>query len=72
VSIRLSLYPIYRPLQQHAAGLLLGVPRAGDIDRLLHNAPAAGAPCSRRRALSSNDVAAANANSVTFTAAVES
>jgi len=42
VSIRLSLYPIYRPLQQHAAGLLLGVPRAGDVDRLLHNAPVAG------------------------------
>jgi len=35
--------PVYRPLQQRAVGLLLGAPRAGDIDRLLHAAPAAGA-----------------------------
>jgi len=33
------------PLQRRAACLLLGAPRAGDIDRLLHGhrAPAAGA-----------------------------
>jgi len=41
VSFRLSVCPIYRPLQQRAACLLLG-----DIDRLLHGhrAPAATAP----------------------------
>jgi len=33
VSARLSVSSIYRPLQQRAAGLLLGARRAGDIDR---------------------------------------
>jgi len=32
VSVRLSVH-LYRPLQQRAAGLLLGAPKAGDIDR---------------------------------------
>jgi len=31
-----SVCPIYRPLQQRAASLLLWARRAGDIDRLLH------------------------------------
>jgi len=57
LSVRLSVCPIYRPLQLRAAGLLLGAPRAGDIDR-------------QRRAPSSNGAAAANASSVTFIAAV--
>ena len=36
VSVRLSVCPICRPLQQRvAAGLLLGALLAGDIDRLL-------------------------------------
>jgi len=43
VSVHLSVCPIYRPLQQRAAGLLLGARRAGDIDRLLHGAPTTGA-----------------------------
>jgi len=34
--------------------LLLGDPLAGDINRLLHGAHAAGTPCYRRRAPSSN------------------
>jgi len=33
MSVHPSVCPIYRPLQQRAAGLLLGAPRAGDIDR---------------------------------------
>jgi len=37
MSIRLSVCPIYQPLQQRAAGLLLWARRAGDIDRLLHD-----------------------------------
>ena len=32
---RPSVCPIRRPLQQHAAGLLLSDPRAGDVERLL-------------------------------------
>jgi len=47
-SVRLSVCPIFQPLQQRAAGLLLGVRRAGDIDRLLHGAPAAGCQQQRR------------------------
>ena len=35
VSVRQSVCRIYQPLQQRATGLLLGAPRAGDIDRLL-------------------------------------
>ena len=31
--VRPSVCPIYRLLQQRAAGLLLGAPWAGDIDR---------------------------------------
>jgi len=39
VYVRPSVCPIYRPLQQRSAGL----PRAGNIDRLLHGAPPAAA-----------------------------
>jgi len=35
-SVRLSVCPVYLPLQQRAAGLLLGAPRAGDINRQRH------------------------------------
>jgi len=42
-----SVCPIYRPLQQRAVGLLPWAPRAGDIDRLLHGASAAGAAAFR-------------------------
>jgi len=59
LSVRLSLCPVYRPLQQRAAGLLLGAQQAGDIDRLLHGAFTAARG------------SAANASSVTFTAVVE-
>jgi len=38
VPVRPSVCPIYRPLQQRAASLLLGAPRAGDIDQLLQQA----------------------------------
>jgi len=45
VSVRLSVWPCYRQLQQRAAGLLLWARRAGGIDRLLHGRrPAATAP----------------------------
>jgi len=44
-------------------GLLLGAPRAGDIDRLLDSEPASGAAAARR--------SAAKASSVTFRAAIE-
>ena len=36
LSVCLSVCPIYQPLQQRAAGLLLWARRVGDIDRLLH------------------------------------
>jgi len=36
-SVRPSACPIYRPLQQRAAGLLLWAQRARNIDRLLHS-----------------------------------
>ena len=42
VSICLSVSSIYRPLQQHAAGLLLWAPPAGSIDRCLRSTSAAG------------------------------
>jgi len=32
-----TVCPIYQPLQQHAAVLLLCAQRAGDIDQLLHS-----------------------------------
>jgi len=35
-SVCLSVCPIYRPLKQHVAGLLLWAGRVGDIERLLH------------------------------------
>ena len=55
----------YRPLQQRAARLLLWARRAGDIDRLLHGRrPTATALRAAARR------SAANASSVTFTAAV--
>jgi len=58
---------ICRPLQQSAAGLLLSVRRAADIDRLLPGAerPASAAP-------QQHGVAAANAGSATLTADVGS
>ena len=37
-SVRLSVRPIYRPLHQRAAGLLLWARRSGDNDRLLRGA----------------------------------
>ena len=43
--VRPSVCPIDREQQRRAAGLLLSAPRMGDIDWLLHGAPAAGAPC---------------------------
>jgi len=59
----MSVCPIYCPLQQSAAGLLLWTPRqAGDIDRLLHGASAAGAAAFR------SPTTAANASGVVFTA----
>jgi len=60
-----SVCPI-RPLQQRAAGLLLW---AADIDRLLHGASAAGA-AAFRSIFTAARRSAANASSVTFTAAV--
>jgi len=45
LSVRPSVCPIDREQQRRAAGLLLSAPRMGDIDWLLHGAPAAGAPC---------------------------
>jgi len=62
VSVRPFVRPIYRPLQQRAAGLLLWARRAGDIDRSLQQATA---PCSAQRS-------AANASSVTLSAVAES
>jgi len=49
-SVRPSVCPINRPLQQRAAGLLLGAPRAGDIDRQ-RRAP--GSTASSSKAISS-------------------
>ena len=40
---RLSVHLSDRSKQRRAAGLLLSAHRAGDIDRLLHGAPTAGA-----------------------------
>jgi len=40
---RLSVHLSDRSKQRRAAGLLLSAQRAGDIDRLLHGAPTAGA-----------------------------
>jgi len=70
VYVGLSVCPIY----QHAASLLLGAPRAGDIDRSLHGAPAADAPYSRRHGNSGAAArrSAANAGSVTLTSGVGS
>jgi len=62
-----SVCPIYCPLQQSAAGLLLWTPRAGDIDRLLHGASAAGATAFRSPTTAARR-SAANASGVVFTA----
>jgi len=56
-SVRLSVCPSYRPLQQRAAGLLLWDWRTDGIDRLLH-----GAQQQRRR--SRKCAAAENARAV--------
>jgi len=48
-SVRLSVCPIDRSQQRLAAGLLLSAWRTGDVDRLLHGAPAAGASAQRQR-----------------------
>ena len=60
VSIRLSVCPNCRLMQQCAVGLLLWARRAGDIDRVLQHG--------WRR--SSNGAGAASASSVTLTVAV--
>jgi len=63
-----SVCPIYCPLQQSAAGLLLWTPgQAGDIDRLLHGASAAGATAFRSISTAARR-SAANASNVVFTA----
>jgi len=52
VSVRPSVCPSYRLLQQRAAGLLLRARRTGDIDRLLHGRrSAAAAPQQKRKGL---------------------
>ena len=50
-SVRLSVCPIDRPPQlRRTAGLLaIAPPRAGDVGRLLHGAPAAGAGAQQQR-----------------------
>jgi len=58
-------------LQQRAAGLLLRARRAIDINRLLHGASAAGAATFQSISTAARQ-SAANASSVTFTAAVGS
>jgi len=42
-SVHPSVCAIVRPQQRRAAGLLLSAWRTGDMDPLLHGAPAAGA-----------------------------
>jgi len=70
-SVRLSVWPNYWRLQQRAAGLQLWARRAEDIDRLLHDqCPAATAP-PQHGTQQATQRSAANASSVTFTAAVE-
>jgi len=65
MSVRLSVCPIDRPQQRYAAGLLLGVTRVRDIDRQRR------APNTQRlNTAPQHGAAAANAGSVTFTAAV--
>jgi len=44
LSVCLSVCPIYRPLQQRAAGLLQGAPQAGNIDRQRRTPISATAP----------------------------
>jgi len=64
---RFTFFALFVPQSRRAAGLLLWAPQAGDIDRLLHGASAAGAAAFR----SISTVArrsAANASSVMFTA----
>jgi len=62
-SVHPSVCAIVRPQQRRAAGLLLSAWRTGDMDPLLHGAPAAGTAAQR---------SAAKAGSVTLTADVES
>jgi len=71
-SVRLSVCPIYRPLQQRAAGLLLWAPQAGNIDRLLHGASASGAAAFRSILSTAARRSAANVSSVMSPAAVDS
>jgi len=49
LSVRLSVCSIDRPQQQRAADFVLNDRRPGDIYRLLHSAPAAGAGAQRQR-----------------------
>ena len=70
LSVCPSVCPIYRPLQQRAAGLLLWALQAGDIDRLLHGASAA-AGAAASRSISATGRLAANASSVRLSADVE-
>ena len=71
-ALRPSPCPIYRSLQlQRAAGLLPWAPRAGDMDRLLHDASeAAGAATFRSTSTAALRLAAV-ACSVVFTATYE-
>jgi len=50
LSVCLSVCPIYRPLQQRAAGLLQGAPQAGNIDRQRRTPISNGATAARRTA----------------------
>jgi len=71
-SVRPSVCPIDRSQQRLAAGLLLSAWRTGDVDRLLHGAPAAGASAQRQRRRSTGPQHGAqqHADSVVLTADV--
>jgi len=71
VSVRPSVCLSHLASQpRRAAGLLLWARRAGDIDRLLHGASAAGTVAFRSTSTAARP-SAANAGSVTFTAMYE-
>ena len=63
VSVSLSASLSHSPAQLRAAGLLLWAPLAGDIDRLLHGASAAGAAAFRSTSTAARR-SAANASTV--------
>jgi len=66
LSVCLSGYLIYRPLQGRAVGLLLGAPRARDQSTVAGGGPQSSSAAARGTARRS----AANASSVTRTAAM--